>query len=245
MGQNFLVDQEVVSALIAAGDLIPQDVVLEVGPGKGIVTKQLVLLVSQVIAVELDSELIAPLQKQFSNVDNVTIHQGDILTYQPGIDGNFKIVSSLPYQITSPFLHRVILMELGNVTHLSLLLQKEVALKITAQPPKASYLSMAVATFGPAKYVKSVPPEAFFPQPKVQSAIITITKKQETSFSTKGEIRAFLRFLHRGFSSPRKMLNKVFPIPTLVEAGIDPQRRAETLTLKEWQTLFALVKLGT
>ncbi len=234
LGQHFLINQEVIAQLVSSGEITNNTIVLEVGPGKGAVTEELAKQAAKVIAVEFDQELIPFLKKKFDGT-NVEIIAGDILKITRLTQSPLTIVSSLPYQITSPFLHRLVLGELGEIEKLSLLVQKEVADKITAKPPKASYLANFVLLYGVAKYLQTIPPQAFNPPPKVESALITI-KKDPAKIENKIK---FMNFLHKGFSHPRKMLKKVFALELLNSCGIDPRRRAETLTFEEWCKLFS------
>jgi len=241
LGQNFLINQDVVADLVSAGEIDGKDNVLEVGPGLGAVTSQLVEKAGRVIAVEIDTNLVEQLRKRFQHLSNLDIVHADILDYTPPSGVFYKIVASLPYQITSPFLHRVVFDELGDISHLALIIQKEVAQKLNAKPPKASYLSNLVSLYGQVSYVQTIPPTAFDPAPKVESALITITRHPDPEpvegEGSHGDPKRFSKFLHRGFSSPRKMLNKVFDPEVLGAADINPQRRAETLTLAEWRKL--------
>lgn len=263
---------DVVADLVAAGKIDENDAVLEVGPGLGNVTAQLVEKAERVMAVEIDSDLVARLHERFDTQKNLEIIHADILSIDiksiKSIKNSYKIVSSLPYQITSPFLHKVIFGELGDIQHLSLIIQKEVADKICAKPPKASYWSNLISLWGRVDYLQTIAPSNFDPPPKVYSALIKLQKhltplfsssqpnttmlptsheripsqKHTTIFSpTRSGIQHFANFLHHGFSSPRKMLNKVFEVEDLNKAGIDPQRRAETLTLEEWQTIYKII----
>ena len=204
------------------------------------VTKRLAERAGKVIAVEIDSNLIPTLKGNLDDYPNVTIIEEDALkTKLPQTDQTIKVVGSIPYQITSPLLHRLLLTENPTITAITLIIQLDVARKITAQPPKAAYLSNLVSLWGEAKIIRKIPPNAFRPQPKVQSAIINIQKHQNTPITGK-QLGEFSKFLHRGFKHPRKMLNKVFPRETLEEVGISPQARPQELTLNQWQTLHQL-----
>ena len=113
-------------------------------------------------------------------------------------------------------------------------MQKEVAERLTAKPPRSTYLSNYIANWGEAKLVKVVPKEVFNPVPEVDGAIVTLLPKAKPDIDTV----KFSHFLHKGFSNPRKMLNKVFEKDLLLKLGIDPTRRAETLTVAEWKKLY-------
>jgi len=247
LGQNFLVDQKVVRDLVETAEIGPEDVALEPGAGSGMVTKELAKRAGKVIAVEIDKELIPVLKKNLQGFVNVEIINADILKFSilnfqfP----NLKVVGSIPYQITSPLIHQL-LMSTPPPQVICLVIQKEVAEKIVAKPPKATYLSNFVATLAKAQIVRYIKPSAFHPQPKVDSAIIKITPHPplhkapggETHPPEMGLAKSFSSFLHRGFAHPRKMLNKVFSEKVLKEADISPQARAQELKLEEWIKLY-------
>jgi len=252
LGQNFLVDPQVVNDLLDTAEINNQDTVLEVGAGIGAVTRPLAKRAGKVIAVEIDKDLILQLQTNLKGSENVEIINEDILKLQ--ITNyelrNFKVVGSIPYQITSPLIHKLLKEEPRPVS-ITIIVQREVAEKIVAQPPAATYLSNFVANFGQAEIVRTIKPDAFLPQPKVDSAILRISLNPSTrsgsAFGGKpytSDAKRFENFLHRGFAQPRKMLNKQFPTEVLEEVGIDPQRRPQTLEFEEWIRLFEAVKCG-
>ena len=263
LGQNFLVDQGVVADLIKAADIKEDDVVLEVGAGGGIITRPLAEKARRVIAVEIDKDLIPQLISTLSDFPGVEIVRDDILKLEIGnlqLE-TFKTIGSIPYQITSPLIHKLLKLK-KRPKSITIIVQKEVAEKIVAKPPKASYLSNFVANFGRAEIIRTIKPNAFRPPPKVDSAILHIPlyptpfvalakgakpysecKRGRMLLSeAKGSCTPdpkFESFLHHGFASPRKMLNKRFPAETLKKLGIDPQRRPQTLSFEEWVKLFA------
>lgn len=239
-GQNFLVDPEAVGALVAAGELTPKDTVLEIGPGLGTVSQDLVTQVNKLIMVELDADLIPNLTKLFSqNLKAELIHQ-DALKFlttieetHPGIN---KIVSSLPYQITSPLLHELV-MHKKQIKHTALLIQKEVAERITAKAPKSNYMATFLNTFFDIELVSIVDKNAFDPIPQVDGAIVII-KALKKPLIKDSQIQKYSKFLHHGFGQQRKMLNKRFEPIILMRVGINSARRAESLTIQEWVKLF-------
>lgn len=240
--QNFLQQEKYINELVAAAGISPNDTVLEIGPGLGVITEKLAKTAKRVVAVELDHDLIPQLHEKFKENNNVEIINDDILHFLSSnfqlLTSNFKIIGSLPYQITSPLLHQ--LANFPGWSSAVLLIQKEVAEKIAAAPPKATYLSNFVKVWADVKLVGIVPKEAFFPAPKVDGAIIKMTHKPEgfAEQSLRVGSEEWSTFLHRGFAHPRQMLNKVFSPETLNEAGVDPRRRPATLTLTEWQELY-------
>ena len=236
MGQSFLVDQRVVRDLVEAVEPTRPDLVLEVGAGTGTVTKELANQAGKVLAVEFDHDLIPILRENLKSFDNVEIINKDILAYRiPHTASRLKIVGSIPYQITSPLIHKLIETEEWLVA--ALLIQKEVAEKITARPPKATYLSNFISAFANVNIVRNISKTAFKPQPKVDGTIIKI-KRSSKPYTI--DPKPFSDFLHRGFSHPRKMLKNIFPEERLKNAGIDPQARAQELTLTNWLGLFEL-----
>ncbi len=240
LGQNFLQDSSVVEALIDAVAINPQDTVIEVGAGSGTVTKLLAKRAKRVVAVEFDAELIPQLEKNLASFDNIKIINLSILDLPLGESGANKIVGAIPYQITSPLIHKIIEENFTGrfLESVGLIVQKEVGEKITAQPLRASYLSNFVQTYASVRLHQIVPPTAFYPVPKVESAIISFHFDKKPS-----ELDPFhwSSFLHRGFAHPRQMLNKAFPTELLQKAGLNPSQRPATLTVEEWQHLFAIL----
>jgi len=239
LGQNFLIDRNVITATIKSAQIGGDDVVVEVGAGTGALTQPLAEKAKKVIAVEIDKDLIPKLQANLKGLKNVEIINQDILKLP--IDNyqltSFKVVGSIPYQITSPLVHKLLKLK-NSPKSITIVVQKEVAEKIAAEAPKATYLSNFVANFGEAKILKIIKPNAFRPQPKVDSALLHITLYHKPSIK---DIEQFERFLHHGFAQPRKMLNKRFPAETLQKLKIDPKRRPQTLRFKEWQRLLEKV----
>lgn len=235
LGQNFLTDPFYIGDLVDAAQVTKKDVVLEIGAGGGAVTDELAKIGKEVYAVEIDTALIPILNNKFQ-MTNVQIINEDALHILS--DRNkvadlkiSKFIGSIPYQITSPLIHLIV----NNFSlPATLLMQKEVAERLTAKPPRATYLSNYIANWGEAQIIKIVPREVFNPEPEVDGAIVTLTPKKKPDVETV----KFSHFLHKGFSNPRKMLNKVFAKDLLLGLGVAPTRRAETLTLEEWKKLY-------
>lgn len=239
-GQNFLNGPEggkFLQALATAAEIGPEDTVLEIGPGLGALTKILSERAKKVIAVEIDPELLPTLRENLRARPNVEIVNADILKLLTSNfqfpEKNLKVTGSIPYQITSPLLHE--LMARQNWQIAALLVQKEVAEKISAVPPRASYLANFIRTFVDVKLVAVVPKAVFWPVPKVDGAIVQLKIKNS---KLKIGVQPWSRFLHWGFTHQRQMLNKVFPAAVLEAADIDPHRRPATLSLTEWQHVF-------
>jgi 16S rRNA (adenine1518-N6/adenine1519-N6)-dimethyltransferase len=241
LGQNFLIDKRVVEDLLQTADIGSDDLVLEVGAGMGALTQPLAKQAGRVIAIEIDNALIPRLQEDLKDLENVTIVNEDVLKtdLDARIKGyestkNFKVVGSIPYQITSPLIHQLLKLE-NKPKSITIVVQKEVAEKITAEPPKATYLSNFTANFGQAGIIRLIKPGAFRPQPGVDSALLHIQLRPKPYIK---DTKHFEAFLHRGFAQPRKMLNKQFPAEMLQKLGIDPQRRPQALNFEEWVKLF-------
>jgi 16S rRNA (adenine1518-N6/adenine1519-N6)-dimethyltransferase len=248
LGQHFLVDAEVLSLIVATADLKPDDMVVEVGPGLGILTKELAQRAGGVVAIELDDGLAALLKKTLAAYQNVTVVNADVLKIEPKevIKGrDYKVVANLPYYITSPVL-RHFLETSAKPQTMVVMVQREVAEAIAAKPGDMSLLSVSVQFYGEPKIISIVPPESFYPAPEVSSAIVRIDvyPKPKVDVDEKG----FFDTVRAGFAAPRKQLanslakglgrEKASVLPFLQKANIDPQRRAETLTIEEWAGLF-------
>ncbi|PIS23421.1 ribosomal RNA small subunit methyltransferase A [candidate division WWE3 bacterium CG08_land_8_20_14_0_20_40_13] len=246
LGQNFLRSEKVLQEFVESCDLSKDDFVLEVGAGTGTITCELAKRAGSVIAIEFDKDLIPQLKENLRNYLNIEIINGDILSLFKNLKieklisnfkfqiSNFKIVGAIPYDITSPLIHAIYNLPLKPLT-LNLIVQKEVAQKICAKAPNASYLSNLVASFGTAKIIKKIPPGAFYPAPKVHSAILKICVYQTPDNL---DIKKFSDFLHRGFKFPRKKIKQVFDDKVLLKAKIDPNLRPSNLTTSNWNSLL-------
>lgn len=277
LAQNFLVDESYLARIAAAATLASTDVVLEIGPGPGTLTSHLAAQAGQVVAVELDDRLIAPLQTEFADHTNVTIVHGDILTLDPGalvqqvldpadtaqaVDATFadnvpdyevpdykvpdyKVVANLPYYITSAVIRHLLEAAMPPST-IVVLIQKEVAERICATPGDLSILAVSVQYYAQPTLVHHVPAKAFYPRPKVDSAVLRLERLPTPAVSAV-EPQFFFQVVKAGFSQKRKQLGNTLSgglhlakedaRSALEAAGIDPRRRAETLSLPEWGTL--------
>lgn len=239
-GQIFLIDETVVETMLKTADLQQEDTVIEIGPGIGALTTQIAPKVKKLIAVEFDRNMVKILKnnKTLEHESKITIINEDILNFNPSNyplqTSHFKLIGSIPYQITSPLIHKLISWK-EKPSVAVLLIQKEVAEKICGQPPKASYLSIFVSAFGKPETIKIIRARSFYPPPNVHSAIIKITFN-EKSMGINPEL--FSKFLHHGFKNPRKMINKAFSKETLINCGVNPTLRPENLTLGEWLKLY-------
>jgi len=253
-GQNFLVASEVYNQIVDAADLSKNDLVLEVGPGLGLLTERLAKSAGRVLAVELDGQLVAYLRKkvQTENINNLEIISADILRADEALPDlktkPYKIVANLPYNITASFLRKF--WDLKNKPSLIvLLLQKEVAERLSAPVGSMSLLTLACQIYGKAEIiVKEITGDAFYPAPKVASAIIKLSPAPVKLENESG----FWRLARIGFSARRKMLknnlgNGLKISPELIASALEKCRlpekvRAQELSLKDWQNLFAELK---
>ncbi len=253
LGQHFLIDGAVLGKIVSASELAPDDTVVEVGPGLGVLTRELAKRAGRVIAVELDAELATALANALPNVSVVhadiletdiveLVGKGDIRPY--------KVVANLPYYITSPVLRHFLEAPL-KPSLIVVMVQKEVGQAIVARPGDMSLLSVSVQFYGKPSIIDYVPARSFYPEPKVDSAIVRIDLYEKPPVEVQ-DTAHFFHVVRAGFSAPRKQLHnnlaKGLGVPSeeavsLLEGlGIDPRRRAETLTLEEWARVCAQVK---
>jgi 16S rRNA (adenine1518-N6/adenine1519-N6)-dimethyltransferase len=258
LGQNFLIDSEVLEAILDAAELDPSDTIIEVGPGLGVLTGEIARQAGWVIAIELDNKLAAILRKTLAPFDNVVIINEDILgtdpqvllqeeapSFPPAIKP-YKVVANLPYYITSPVL-RHFLEASVKPEIMIVMVQKEVAKAIVAEPGQRSVLSISVQFYGKPGIVRYVPAGSFYPAPEVDSAILKIDVYRQPPVAVVDE-KGFFKLVRAGFTASRKQvanslaqglgLPKADVLVWLEKAGIVPQRRAETFTLEEWARLW-------
>jgi 16S rRNA (adenine1518-N6/adenine1519-N6)-dimethyltransferase len=245
LGQNFLNDPLVIQETINAADISPSDTILEIGPGKGVLTQSLLQKAKEVIAVEIDEDLLPNLKSQFPDL---TLVHDDALKFTPP-STPYKIVANIPYYITSPLLNHYLLEQFqsGNPPEtIVFMVQKEVAEKILAEKGKHSVLSLQVHIFGDPELICTVPKTAFTPEPKVDSAVIKITVHSKPKIQA--DLKKLFWLIHMSFAQKRKKLTNnlanAFKKPTsevrtiLESLKIDPDIRAEALTLEEWERLY-------
>jgi 16S rRNA (adenine1518-N6/adenine1519-N6)-dimethyltransferase len=246
-GQNFLTDPFVLDAIVEAAALAPTDLVVEVGPGLGVLTRALAERVERVVAVELDRGLVAALGELLADHPNVEIVEGDALHIDPAdLVGArpYKVVANLPYYITSPLM-RHFFEAARPPERLVVMVQREVAERIVAEPGELSLLAVSVQYYGQPSIVGRIPASAFFPVPKVDSAILRVDVRPRPAVDVAPG--PFFKVVTAGFAMPRKQLHNALPQklwmpPGLAEealraVGVDPMRRAQTLTLDEWAAL--------
>lgn len=253
LGQNFLKDDSVVKRIVDAAKITFEDVVVEIGPGKGVMTQQLAGRAKKVIAIELDDRLIPVLEEKFANQGNVEIVQGDILKINlPKLiedaqiaNNKYKVVANIPYYITGPIV-RLLLETRHPASEIILMVQKEVAERICAKPGDMSILAVAVQYYANAEMLFGVPKTAFDPEPQVDSAIIKIVYNAEKSIGHE-EAKKFFRIVKAGFSAKRKTLAnnlsnslhiKKGEVEEILEkSGFSKSIRAQELSVAHWEAL--------
>jgi 16S rRNA (adenine1518-N6/adenine1519-N6)-dimethyltransferase len=247
LGQNFLVDRTALDKIVAAAELTPDDIVLEVGAGLGTLTKRLAQGAGHVVAVELDQRLMPVLQSVLADLHNVTLIQGDILALDPAAligeaSIQYKVVANLPYYITSAVLRHLLEASL-KPQRLVLTVQREVAERIVAKPGHMSLLAVSVQFYGRPQLLFRIRPGSFYPAPGVESAVVRVDLHAKPPVPTE-DTGAFFHAVRAGFAQRRKQLRNALAAGLrrspgevavkLREAGVDPRRRAQTLSLEEW-----------
>lgn len=255
LGQNFLTDRRIVSRIIAAADLAPDDIALEIGPGRGILTRPLAERVANLTAVELDDDLSAALTVEFAAHEHVRIVHADardvdIASIVPH-DTPYKLIANLPYYAAQPIIRRFLEAE-RKPGLMVVMVQREVARNMTAKPGEMSLLSVATQLYGKPRIVASVPPRAFRPAPKVTSAVVRIDVYPQPALALDA-IDAFFTLVRAGFSAPRKQIHNCLQQglsisrndaeAVLSRSGIDPKRRPQTLSMNDWGSLYAAWRL--
>jgi 16S rRNA (adenine1518-N6/adenine1519-N6)-dimethyltransferase len=240
LGQNFLMHARIAERIAMVAELSPDDVVLEIGPGTGMLTRELLKLAGKVIAIEADRDLFEKLHIDFTNEiaeGRLELFEGDIRTFVPAtFPAGYALVANIPYYLTGE-IFRMFLESENQPSSITLLVQKEVAERVT-RSKKESVLSLSVKAYGTPKYEFTVPRGAFIPAPKVDSAVLTIRDISRKNFPTPIEERRFFALLHAGFAHKRKFVRK-----NLSEAGFSPgnipeKARAEDLPLSVWLDLM-------
>lgn len=246
LGQNFLKDMDLVKKMVLELGINSGDSVIEIGPGPGVFTRELVKNISNFsnvsfTAVELDSRFAKQLKEEFQNKDNIEIIEANFLDWikLQAFKSDTVVLGSIPYYITSPIIHSLIKSNVRPKT-IILMIQKEVAEKICEKNTKPNYFSNFVKTFYDVSYVVTVPREKFTPVPKVDSAVIKMVRK-DLDFSI--DVIAYEDFLHKGFKHQKKMLNKVFKVDHLDELGITGTDRPHNLKLEDWLKIFMYFNL--
>ena len=249
LSQNFLTDAAALDAIVDAAELQPGDRVVEVGPGLGVLTRRLLAADATVLAVELDPRLAEYLRRELYGVEGFELIEADALDLHPREmfpDEPFKVVANIPYHITSPLLHAFLEGE-RPPRLMVVLVQLEVAERVAAPPGQMSYLSVFVQYHARARVAFSVPPEAFQPEPAVESAVIVVEPYAADDRLGPDEEDELWRLVQAAFRERRKMIHNVLsrqlPIDAtrvdaaLAATGITPDRRPQTLAVGEWLAL--------
>ena len=257
LGQHFLIDETVLECILSTAELNPGDIVVEVGPGLGILTEGLAKQGAQVIAVELDRKLVTLLKRRLTAFPDVKIINADILRVTPrqilesksavsALFQGYKVIANLPYYITSPLL-RHFFEALPQPSEMIVMVQKEVGEAMVAKPGNMSLLSVKTQFYSKPTIVSYVPPSSFYPPPKVDSVILRLDVYSQPPIEIPNPASFFDVVMH-GFSSPRKQLRNSLAhsldmppsqVTLLLEkTGIEGERRAETLSLEEWRELW-------
>jgi len=261
LGQNFLIDKSVLKKIIKAAELTKKDVILEIGPGIGNLTRELAHKAKRIIAVEKDPKLARILKETLKEFKNIQIIQGDILKIQDTrykIQDTYKIVANLPFYIAAPVFRKFLESCKVQPCTMTLMVQKEVAQRICASPakvfakqkfrrampPKMNLLAVSVQFYAEPEIISYVSKKSFWPEPKVDSAILKITPSGKKSTIVGILPEEFFRVVKAGFSQPRKMLINNLVKQLKMEKGkiekilqknsISSSQRPETLTVKDW-----------
>ncbi|MEW6325726.1 MAG: 16S rRNA (adenine(1518)-N(6)/adenine(1519)-N(6))-dimethyltransferase RsmA [Nitrospirota bacterium] len=252
--QNFLINQGVCRRIIELAALMPDDRVVEIGPGRGALTALLLERAYELWLIEIDPALIEPLRARFGPRDRLHLMQADALRFPfEQIPAPFKVVANLPYAVASPLLIRLLELR-GAISFMVLMFQREVAERLTAAPGSRRYglLSILAQLYADVALQMIVSPGSFRPPPKVESAVVTVTPRPRPRVAIEDET-VFLRLVRQGFALRRKTLGRSLrhlsgismtaerAAALLREAGIDPMRRPETLSIEEWARLSRVI----
>jgi 16S rRNA (adenine1518-N6/adenine1519-N6)-dimethyltransferase len=264
LGQNFLTDPAILDRIARAAQLRANDIVLEIGAGTGALTEQLARDAGHVVAVELDQRLLPILQAALAGLDNISLIQGDILQLDPATlivdasqkldasDPRYEVCANLPYYITSAVLRH--LLEADRTPELMIItVQDEVARRLVARPGDMSVLAVSVQFYADPEILFPIKPGSFYPSPDVNSAVVCLDVHPRPPLPQE-EIELFFQVVRAGFSQRRKQLHNSLSAglserisrhdasARLEEAGIDPRRRAQTLSVEEWIRLTQVLR---
>lgn len=255
LGQNFLIDDTVLEDIIKAADITPEDLVIEIGPGVGTLTKLLLKKAKKVVAIELDDKLIPILNEELKDFGNLQLIHGDALKVDfdeiIGDEASVKVVANLPYYVTTPIIARLLKGDY-NFRSITIMIQKEVAERIAAKPATKDYgaLTLLVQYHCSVEVVRKVGPECFIPQPKVDSMVIKLNKLPAPRVDVE-DVDLFFKVIKESFGMRRKTLSNSLKnmkvdrdklMKAFEDAGIDPIRRGETLSIEEFAKLSDCIK---
>ena len=260
LGQHFLIDEAVLGRILSAAELSPGDIVVEIGPGLGILTEELARRGASIVAVEVDAKLVALLRKRLADFPDVRIVRADILKVTPrqllreelpasDPARSYKVIANLPYYITSPVLSHFLEAQ-PRPSEMVVMVQKEVGETIAAAPGKMRSISVKTQFYSKPVIVSYVPAASFYPPPKVDSVVLHLDVYSQPPMEL-SDVSGFFDIVMHGFSSPRKQLRNSLAhslqlppdqLASLLEkAGIEAKRRAETLSLEEWRELWKVL----
>jgi 16S rRNA (adenine1518-N6/adenine1519-N6)-dimethyltransferase len=248
MGQNFLTSTGTVEEIVETAGIQPGDLVIEIGPGMGILTRQLLLAGARVIGVELDRELASLLRRELGDVDRFSLIEQDARHLEPAqiTDGEpYQVVANLPYSVATVIIRSF--MEASTPpTRMTVMVQKEVAQRMTAEPGDMSLLGLATSLYADARIAMIVPPDVFLPPPKVDSAVVVLDARSSLPGTGASRDRMF-QLATMAFQRKRKTISNGLAqglgrpkadIEALIsDAGIDPMRRPQTLSVNDWLTI--------
>ena len=251
LGQHFLADGSILQRILSAAELGPQDTVVEVGPGVGALTRQLVWRAKSVIAIEMDPHLATSLGERLDNPPNLRVINADArevdLTQVVDGEGDYKMVANLPYYAANPILRRFLEADQQRPSLMVVMVQKEVAMSMVGDGGRMSLLAVGIQLYGIPRIICCVPPTAFYPPPKVTSAVVRIDIRAHPAVEVEN-VEEFFDIVRAGFSAPRKQLCNSLSLGLDISteqtghllglAGLDPKRRAENLNLEEWEKLY-------
>jgi len=252
LGQNFLIDHNIVRKILSLASITSRDAILEIGPGKGILTSALIASGARVVALEKDHQLACELVEQFIGMSMVSIYDADalLIDYSQVISRPYKLVANLPYNIATALLTKV--MQSGHTPELLVVMvQKEVAEKICARPPHASVMSNIMQVWGAVSIAHIVSPTCFRPRPRVDSAVIVIEPFVQPLLQH-SQIGAYIQLIHSGFAKKRKRLlsnlaeafslKKEVLEDIFLKLGLALTIRAEEVTISQWSKLLDKLK---
>ncbi len=252
LGQNFLKSEKALNLMVSAGSIDNNDIVIEIGPGKGVLTEKLLEKAKKVVAIEKDRDLIEILEEKFKKEigdGKLEIINDDCLEFDPSktksFSGKYKIIANIPYYITGAIIRKFLESENQPET-MVLLIQKEVAERIVTRDNKESLLSLSVKAYGTPKYIDKVSKRYFTPSPKVDSAIIAINNISRGNFESKQLENKFFELIHAGFAHKRKVLIKNLTdkgysrekiVEKFKELNINEKARSEDVSIEKWLIL--------
>ena len=242
LGQNFLVEPEVLQTIVDSAALTNEDTVLEIGPGLGFLTEQLSARAKRVVAIETDERMVSHLTKTDSMVE---LRHEDILQSELSDLTDFKVVANIPYYITSPIFRKILSLK-DKPSSITALVQKEVAERICAAPGKMSVLALSIQYYAKPQLVRMVPADSFVPAPKVDSAVLHVEVYERPAFEA--DEKKLFQLIKAGFGEKRKMLRNSLAgglhletdqvLGLLKEAKLPDTARAQELSLSDWEKLY-------